>query len=163
MAEADLCRLSGKCSRDAVPCLVVGETKLALMRSWPITTKPKYRVQSKCIYRLLFLNTRWNDLLVVPVLDVLEIYGSACGSVNCPCCINDVFVVVKDKDPFRKKEPIGQFHDSIQLYLGILTVPMRSPIVRLSKLLARDANMRSLKLMGIMLTMVKALPLEACW
>jgi hypothetical protein len=33
-AEADLCRSTGSCSIDVVPCLAAGETKLALLRAW---------------------------------------------------------------------------------------------------------------------------------
>jgi hypothetical protein len=72
-----------------------------------------------------------DNLLAVPILDILGEEGMACGSVNYPCCVNVVSVVVQHEDPIRTEEQGGQVHDLTQLYLGILIVPLRSPVLRL--------------------------------
>jgi hypothetical protein len=122
--EVDLRGPCGKYSEDAVPCLVYCETKLALMRSWRKTTEAECRAYSKCKYCLFFSNGHWNHLFAVLVLDVLGEEGMACVSVNYPCCINAVSIVVQHEDPIRMEERGGQVHDSTHLYL------VRSPILR---------------------------------
>jgi hypothetical protein len=47
--------------------------------------------------------------------------------------VKAVSVVVKDKDPFRTKERVGQVNDSGQLYPSNLTIPIRSLVIQLDK------------------------------
>jgi hypothetical protein len=82
MAEADLRQSAGKCSKDVVSYLAIGETKFILLRAWKTTIEAECRAQSKCTYRLIFSNTSWNDLFSVPVLDFLRESDVACGIVN---------------------------------------------------------------------------------